>query len=186
MRFGLFHVLFAMHPSLGELRSFAQALRPRSVHSICATPIEDGRDQDLVTLLELTDAVASDRLVVDVVPMTTTTTTLAQPAPVEVFLDDSLDDSQLELLVMLESQPPTTTTTTTMTPRSSTTTTTTTMTPGSLPTTITTTTTATQPQLQDDHNHDSVPTTEVDSDSSGEGVMLPLPKCPRQSAVILP
>ena len=173
---GVFHVLFAMHSSLGELRSFAQALRPRSVHSICATPIEAGRDRDLVTLLELTDAVASDRLVVGDVPMTTTTTTTAQPAPVEVLLDDSLDNSQLELLAILESQPMRTTT-----PGSSATAAAAAaaVAPGSSPTTTTTMTTAAQPRRVP-RRHDSVATTEVDSDSSGEGVLLPMLKRPRQ------
>ena len=173
---GVFHVLFAMHSSLGELRSFAQALRPRSVHSICATPIEAGRDRDLVTLLELTDAVASDRLVVGDVPMTTTTTTTAQPDPVEVLLDDSLDTSQLELFAILESQPMRTTT-----PGSSATAAAAAaaVDPGSSPTTTTTMTTAAQPRRVP-RRHDSVATTEVDSDSSGEGVLLPMLKRPRQ------
>ena len=105
-----------------------------------------------MTLLDLTDAVASDGLVVGVVPATTPTTTItAQPAPIWTILDNTLDDSQLELLAILESQPP--------------------------PMTTTTTTMTAQPQLQRDA---SVPTTEVDSDSSDETTLLPLLKRLRQ------
>lgn len=168
---GVYHVLFAMHSSLAELRAFAQALAPSTVHALCPSPIARDRG-GLAELLGLSLSTHDDHVfVVGDVPAhmrpsastSSSSSTTVALAPLDMRLVESqLDTQQVELISLLDSQLQATTdapssSVSMAAPASS-----------SVPTAA-----PTLPLMR----RDSVASTDLDSDS--EKAMLPICKRPR-------